>query len=80
VRVAIGNSSPPRAIPGNSTTSAGTASEQENLAAQRPDRVKALEQVWQRQADGFAELAKLTLTGQPLPTTLRPIASLNSQP
>jgi arylsulfatase len=54
--------------------------EQHNLAAQRPDQVKALEQVWQRQADGFAELAKQTLTGQPLPTTLRPIASLSSQP
>jgi arylsulfatase len=32
--------------------------EQHNLATQRPDKVKELEQAWQRQTDSFTELAK----------------------
>jgi arylsulfatase len=41
--------------------------EQHNLAAQMPDKVKELEQAWQRQTDGFTELAKKTLAEQPKP-------------
>jgi arylsulfatase len=39
--------------------------EQHNLAAQRPDKVKELEQIWQRETDRFTELAKKTLAAQP---------------
>ena len=39
--------------------------EQHNLAAKMPDKVKELEQAWQRQADSFTELAKKTLADQP---------------
>lgn len=39
--------------------------EQHNLAARMPDKVKELEQVWQRQTDSFTELAKEALAGQP---------------
>lgn len=41
--------------------------EQHNLAAQMPDKVKELEQVWQHQTDSFTELAKKTLADQPSP-------------
>ena len=41
--------------------------EQHNLAAQKPEKVKELEQIWQQQADGFAELVKKTLADQPKP-------------
>jgi arylsulfatase len=40
-------------------------SEQRNLAAQMPEKVKELDQVWQRQTDAFTELAKKTLADQP---------------
>ncbi len=39
--------------------------EQNNLASQRPDKVKELEQVWQAQTESFTELAKKTLANQP---------------
>jgi arylsulfatase A-like enzyme len=39
--------------------------EQKNLAAKMPEKAKELEQTWQRQADGFAELVKKTLPEQP---------------
>jgi arylsulfatase len=39
--------------------------EQHNLASQMPDKVKELEQVWQKQTDSFTELAKKTLSEQP---------------
>ena len=39
--------------------------EQHDLAARMPDKVKELEQAWQRQADSFSELAKKTLADQP---------------
>jgi arylsulfatase A-like enzyme len=39
--------------------------EQHNLAAQMPDKAKELEAAWQRETDGFTELAKQTLAEQP---------------
>ena len=39
--------------------------EQHNLAAQMPDKVKELEQVWQLQTESFIELAKKTAGAQP---------------
>ncbi|MDZ4287421.1 MAG: arylsulfatase [Prosthecobacter sp.] len=39
--------------------------EQHNLAARMPEKVKELEQAWQRQADSFTELAQKTLADQP---------------
>ncbi|MGV3485813.1 MAG: arylsulfatase [Planctomycetaceae bacterium] len=39
--------------------------EQQNLAAKMPDKVKELEQAWQRQADTYAELVKKTMAEQP---------------
>ena len=39
--------------------------EQYNLAAQLPDKVKELEQAWQRQTDSFTELARQTLAAKP---------------
>ncbi|MFO1002832.1 MAG: arylsulfatase [Planctomycetaceae bacterium] len=39
---------------------AGDRAEQTNLAAQNPDKVKELAAAWQKQTDGFTELAKLT--------------------
>lgn len=39
--------------------------EQHNLASEMPDKVKELEQVWQKQTDSFTELAKKTLSEQP---------------
>ncbi len=39
--------------------------EQHNLAEHQPDKVSELEQVWQRQTDGFIELAKKTLPTHP---------------
>ena len=39
--------------------------EQHNLAAEMPEKVKELEQMWQRQTDSFVELAKKTLDEQP---------------
>jgi arylsulfatase len=39
--------------------------EQNNLASQRPDKVKELEQVWQAQTESFTELAKKTSANQP---------------
>jgi arylsulfatase A-like enzyme len=39
--------------------------EQKNLATQMPDKVKELEQIWQRQTDSFTELAKKTMAAQP---------------
>jgi arylsulfatase A-like enzyme len=39
--------------------------EQKNLAAEMPDKVRELEQVWQRQTTEFTELAKQTLHEQP---------------
>jgi arylsulfatase A-like enzyme len=39
--------------------------EQKNLAAQFPDRVRELEQVWEKQAQEFTELSKKTLADQP---------------
>jgi len=41
--------------------------EQHNLAAQMPDKVRELDQAWQRQTDSFIELAKKTLADQPKP-------------
>ncbi len=41
--------------------------EQNNLAAQMPDKVKELEQVWQKQTDEFTTLVKKTLAEQPQP-------------
>ena len=38
--------------------------EQNNLAAKMPDKAKELEQIWQKQADEFTALAKLTLDEQ----------------
>lgn len=42
--------------------------EQHNLAAQRPDKVKELEQIWQRQTHQFTALAKKSWADRP-PTT-----------
>jgi arylsulfatase A-like enzyme len=39
--------------------------EQHNLAAKMPEKVKELEQAWQKQTDAFSELARLTLNEQP---------------
>ncbi len=39
--------------------------EQNNLATQMPDKVKELEQVWQKQTDEFTVLVKKTLANQP---------------
>jgi arylsulfatase A-like enzyme len=39
--------------------------EQHNLAAKMPEKVKELEAAWQKQTDGFVELAKKTLADQP---------------
>jgi arylsulfatase len=39
--------------------------EQNNLASKMPEKVKELEQLWQKQTDEFTELAKLTLDEQP---------------
>lgn len=39
--------------------------EQNNLATQMPDKVKELEQVWQKQTDEFSTLVKKTLANQP---------------
>ena len=39
--------------------------EQKNLAAQFPERARELERVWEKQAQEFTELAKLTLDEQP---------------
>ena len=39
--------------------------EQHNLASKMPDKVKELEQMWQRQTDSFVALAKKTLDEQP---------------
>ncbi len=39
--------------------------EQNNLATQMPDKVKELEQVWQKQTDEFTALVKKTLANQP---------------
>ncbi len=44
--------------------------EQRNLAAQMPEKVKELEQVWQRQTDSFTQLAKKS----PPPPGVRPPA------
>jgi arylsulfatase A-like enzyme len=41
--------------------------EQQNLAAKMPDKVKELEQTWQRQTASFTEFAKKTRTDQPQP-------------
>ncbi|HWN95541.1 MAG TPA: arylsulfatase [Methylomirabilota bacterium] len=41
--------------------------EQHNLAAQRPEKVKELEQAWQKQTTSFADLARKTLPAQPQP-------------
>ncbi|MBL9144590.1 MAG: arylsulfatase [Verrucomicrobiaceae bacterium] len=41
--------------------------EQHNLAAQMPEKVKELEQVWQKQTDDFTALVKKTLANQPQP-------------
>ena len=41
--------------------------EQHNLAAQMPEKVKELEQVWQKQTDEFTTLVKKTLADQPQP-------------
>jgi arylsulfatase len=39
--------------------------EQNNLAAQMPDKAKQIESIWQQQTDQFTELAKKTLADQP---------------
>lgn len=39
--------------------------EQHNLAAKRPDKVKKLEQAWQKQTDSFTALTQKTLADQP---------------
>jgi len=39
--------------------------EQHNLAAQMPEKVKELEQLWQRQTDSFAALTEKTMDQQP---------------
>jgi len=39
--------------------------EQRNLAGQMPDKVKELEQAWQRQTENFSELVKKTMDLQP---------------
>lgn len=39
--------------------------EQHNLASKMPEKVKELEQAWQRQTDSFIELASKTLAEQP---------------
>lgn len=39
--------------------------EQHNLAAQKPDKVRELDQAWQRQTDSFTELARQTASTQP---------------
>ena len=39
--------------------------EQNNLATQMPEKVKELEQVWQKQTDEFTSLVKKTLANQP---------------
>jgi arylsulfatase A-like enzyme len=39
--------------------------EQHNLAAKMPEKVKELEQAWQKQTDAFAALVKKTLAEQP---------------
>ncbi len=39
--------------------------EQHNLAAQMPEKVKELEQLWQQQTNDFVELAKQSLPAQP---------------
>ncbi|MEQ1749956.1 MAG: arylsulfatase [Prosthecobacter sp.] len=39
--------------------------EQHNLATELPAKAKELEQVWQKQADSFTELAKKTMADQP---------------
>lgn len=39
--------------------------EQIDLAAKMPDKVRELERIWQRQTDGFIELARKTLVEQP---------------
>jgi arylsulfatase A-like enzyme len=39
--------------------------EQNNLAAKMPEKARELEQVWQKQADEFTDLAKQTLNEQP---------------
>lgn len=39
--------------------------EQHNLAASMSEKVAELAQTWQRQTDGFAELAKQTIADQP---------------
>ncbi len=41
--------------------------EQHNLAAAMPEKVQDLAGVWQRQTDGFIDLAKKTLADQPKP-------------
>jgi arylsulfatase len=41
--------------------------EQRNLAAEMPDKVKELVQVWQKQTDEFTSLVKKTLDQQPKP-------------
>lgn len=41
--------------------------EQHNLATQMPEKVKELEQIWQKQTDSFSELVKKTLDQQPKP-------------
>ena len=41
--------------------------EQHNLAVQMPDKVKELEQIWQKQTDEFTSLVKKTLDQQPKP-------------
>lgn len=41
--------------------------EQQNLAAQMPEKVSELEQVWQRQTESFTVLSKKTLGEQPKP-------------
>jgi arylsulfatase A-like enzyme len=41
--------------------------EQHNLAPQKPDKVKELEQIWQQQTDSFTTLTQKTLAEQPKP-------------
>ncbi len=41
--------------------------EQHNLAAEKPDKVKELEHIWQQQTDSFTALTQKTLAEQPKP-------------
>ena len=45
--------------------------EQHNLAPKMPDKVKELDQTWQRQTDSFTELAKKPRADQPQPGAAR---------